>query len=295
LIKDDSRGQIFSLDILVALIPLVIILGMVGSDMDNILYLTQNTVFQSSTERVAADAASTLIETSGTPPDWEQSGDSGVVGLAKYDPGLNMSVENYLSPHKLNALNETHMEELLGPNYGFYLKISRADDKSILVRSPIGTYNDSAKNIVKVERLVTTSGLQLETSLEGLIRATGKPKTYETNFLTDKNYVESYDYYVLVINRGYNSVIINVNGNPVVPHDIIKQDVTEHIELINDTYLKNETNFLDNIVSVTAESNPGNSMDVYVVSAPKGTSEDEIDLNNIKVRNCIFELYVWVK
>ncbi len=295
LIEDDSRGQVFSLDILIALIPLTIILGMVGADMDNMLYLTQDTVFQSSTERVAADAASALIETSGTPPDWEQSGDLKVVGLAKYDNNMNMSMENYLSPHKLNALNEDNMQELIGPNYGFYLKISRADDKSILVRNPIGTYNDSAKNVVKVERLVTTSGLQVETSLEGLVRATGKPKTYETDFATNKIYVESYDYWILVNNSGYNSAIITVNGNTVVGHDEIKQDVPELKKWINDTYLKNETNFLDNLVSVTAASNPGNKMDVYVISAPKGTPESEISLDNIKLRNCMFELYVWVK
>ncbi len=43
---DDPRGFIISLDLLFAIIPLTIVLGMVSADMGNILYEIEDTVFQ---------------------------------------------------------------------------------------------------------------------------------------------------------------------------------------------------------------------------------------------------------
>jgi hypothetical protein len=293
LLREDSRGQIFSLDLLLALIPITLIIGMAAANMDSMLYLTQSAVFQSSTERVAADTVNTLIETSGSPYNWEQVGNPSVVGLARYDSGKKIPVENYLSPFKLNALQSQHIQSILGPEYGFFLNISRIDNKAPIKIE--GTYNNSAQNIIKVERLVVTSNLQLEASLEGLIRATGEPRTYETIFQTNNIYVAAYDYWVLVINRGYTAASIDVNNNPVVTENMIKDDEPKDPIWINDTYLKNQTQLLDNIVTVRGRSTPGNSMDVYVISAPKGTPRNEINLENIKLRQCFFEFYVWVK
>ncbi|MGZ7118806.1 MAG: hypothetical protein ACXVH2_03795 [Methanobacterium sp.] len=294
LLRKDSDGQIFSIDLLLALIPIALLLGMAASDMDNMFYLVQGTIFQSSTERVATDTVNTLVETSGSPYNWETNGSLSVVGLAKYDTNKNMSVENYLSPYKLNALQPQHIQNLLGPEYGFYFNLSRADNKAISLKT-IGNYNNSAQNIVKVERLVVTSNLQLEASLEGLIRATGQPRTYTTTFQSNNVTVGAYDYWVLVINRGYDSASVDVNTNPVVSQNEIKHDTTEIKKLINGTYLKNQTQLMDNVVTVRGQSTPGNSMDVYIISAPKGTPESEINLENTKLRQCFFEFYVWVK
>lgn len=294
LLKKDSGGQIFSLDLLLALIPITLLIGMAAVGMDNMLYLMQGTVFQSSTERVASDTVNTLIETSGSPYNWEQVGNISVVGLARHDSRKRMPVENHLSPHKLNALQVQHIQNLLGPEYGFYLRITRADNRNILIRS-MGEFNDSAPNIVKVERLVLTSNLQLETSLEGLIRATGQPRTYETVFQTNNIRVAAYDYWVLVINRGYAAASVHVNNKKVVGEHEFKPHITEIKNQINDTYLKNQTQLLDNIVSIRGRSEPGSSMDVYVISAPRGTPEREINLENIRLRQCFFEFYVWVR
>ncbi len=293
-LRRDSEGQIFSIDLLLALIPIVLLLGMAASDMDNIYYLVQGTVFQSSTERVASDSVNALVETSGSPNNWEIVGNLSVVGLAKYDTKKNMSVENYLSPYKLNALQPQYVQNLLGPEYGFFLNLSRVDNKAVTLKT-IGNYNNTAQNIIKVERLVVTSNLQLEASLEGLIRATGQPRTYETTFQSNGATVGAYDYWVLVLNRGYDSASVDVNSNPVVTQSEIKHDITEIKKLINSSYLKNQTQLMDNIVTVRGQSTPGNSMDVYIISAPKGTPESEISLENTKLRQCNFEFFVWVK
>ncbi len=63
----DKQGFVFSLDLLLALIPLTILFGTLVISMDNITYLSQSTIFQSSLERHASDVADALVETSGVP------------------------------------------------------------------------------------------------------------------------------------------------------------------------------------------------------------------------------------
>jgi len=297
-ISKDSRGFAISMDLLLAIIPLTILLGMVTVNMDNMFYLTEQTVFQSSIERVGTDAVDTLIETSGTPVYWEQTSNPQVVGLARYDTTKKIPLENYLSPHKINALKESYIQDLVGPKYGYYLKITRIENSSVTIKT-IGNNNTppaaNIPNIVKIERLVVTSNLQIEASLEGLIRATGQPRTYTTTFQTNDVYVASYDYWVLVINRGYDSASVDVNTNPVVREFEIKKDIPEVKKQIDKTFLRNQTMLLDNIVTVRGRSTPGNSMDVYIISAPPGTPASEISLGNIAPLKCRFEFYIWVR
>lgn len=291
LIKDKG-GFVFSLDLLLALIPLTILLGTVVMSMDNVMYLSQNTIFQSSLERHASDVADALVETPGVPYDWEQTGNPSTVGLTRYDVLKGLPNKNYLAPVKVAALNDTHMRELIGPQYGYYLNITSSDGLQI---KTLGTYNASAQNIARVERFVLTTKLERITSLEGLIRDAGQPRTYTTNFPTNNIYLQIYDYWVIVINRGYDSAFVDVNGNRVIPPDEINQHITEIKKQINETYLYNNTTFIDNILAVRTQSNPGASMDVYVIAAPKGTPIEEINLNNIKIRAAKLILYLWVR
>lgn len=57
----------------------------------------------------------------------------------------------------------------------------------------------------------------------------------------------------------------------------------------------NETYFQDNVVNVRTVSTPGSTMDVYVIAAPKGTPEQDINLDNIKLRPAKLELYIWTR
>lgn len=288
----DRRGFAFSLDVLLALIPLTILLGMLAADMDNIMYLTQSTIYQSSLDRQASDIADALVESSGTPPDWEQKGNPQSIGLARYDPVKKMPQKNYLSPSKIAGMNTTNMGELVGPEYGYYINISTTE--GLTVRT-LGTLNTSAPDIARVERYVLTMKVERVGSIEGLIRDAGQPRTYTTNFPTNDAYLRIYDYWVLVINRGYDSAFVDVNNNRVVPPNEINRHITEIKEQINETYLYNDTQFRDNILSVRTQSNPGASMDVYILAAPKGTPPEQITLDNVRVRPARFVLYLWLK
>lgn len=294
-LRADSRGFAFSLDVLLALIPLTIILGMAVANMDNIMYLSENTIYQSSLQRVGSDAADTLVETSGVPYNWENMGNSSTVGLAKYDINKNLTVKNLMSPAKLSAVDINDLEALVGSGYGVYLKVSSANSNNSTIIRTVGTYNSSSQNIVRVERLVSASNLDLVADLEGLIRDAGQPRTYTTIFPTNDAYVQAYDYWVLVINRGYNSATVDVNNNQVLDPNEINQHITEIKQKIDVPFMYNQTYLQDNVVNVRTVSTPDSTMDVYVIAAPKGTPEKDINLDNIKLRPAKLELFIWTR
>lgn len=280
------------MDLLIAIIPLTILMGMMVTDMDNMFYTMQSAVYQSSLDRVGNDAVNTLIKTSGSPYNWEQIGTPQVVGLAKYDNLKQMPVQNYLSAAKLAGLKSSHIQNLTGPNYGFYLNITTVDSNRNI--KTVGTpHNSSIPNVARIERIVIASNIDLITSLEGLIRDAGQPRTYSTTFPTNDASILANDYWVIVENRGYNSATVTVNSNRVVRPEDINQHITELKRRINDTYMKNASFMQDNAVDVRTVSTPGASMDVYIIAAPKGTPESEINLENIKPRQCRFIFYIW--
>jgi hypothetical protein len=291
----DSRGFAFSLDVLLALIPLTIILGMAVANMDNINYLSENTIFQSSLDRTAADAADALVESPGTPLNWEAGGNIYTPGLARYDFSKNATQKNVLAPSKVGAINTTLLQNLIGPDYGAYLTITVANESNATVIKTVGTYNNTAPNIVRMERLVSTSKLDFVTSMEGLIRDAGQPRTYTTTFPTNYFSVTTFDYWVIVVNNGYNSANVQANSNVVIPSNEFSQHIDLIKKQINPGFLFNQTNFQDNVISVRTVSNPGSTMDVYVIAAPKGTPASDITLDRVKLRNAKLVLYVWTR
>lgn len=303
-IYDDSRGQLFSLDLLFALIPIVLVLGMVASDMDNITYLIQDTVYRSSTERVAADTLNTLLETSGNPPTWEQNGTPNVAGLAKYDAGKGAPVEGTLTASKLGALDEADVQSIVGNNYGFCLNVTTINGSTLLkgLSTNGAGYNNSASDIVRVEKVANYGRLDIVSSIKDAIRDPGQPRTYTSPpdpFPTNNFYLTIYDYYVLVVNRGYDSATVDINGNTVVKGNDFKGQNDRYRTLdpfpIDESFMKNNTTLMDNIVTVRTTSNPGASMDVYIIQAPKGTPTTDISLDNVKPIPCRVVLYLWTK
>jgi hypothetical protein len=290
-LDDDSRGFLLSMDLLIALIPMTIIMGMMVADMDNVLYTVQSSVYQSSLERVGADTVNTLIKTSGSPYDWQDIGTPQIVGLAMYDTKKDAPVANTLSPNKLIKLKKSDIQNLVGPGYDFYLDISTTDGNRNIKK--VGTLSADAPDVVRIERLVLSSNLEVVSSLEGTIRDVGESRPYTITFQTSASSIENYDYWILVVNNGFESVNVDVNGNSVVNSSHVNQDTEEFPMEINETFLKNEDDFQDNSVTVTPLSTQGASMDVYVIAVPKDTSAAEITYDNIKLNYCRFIFYIW--
>lgn len=300
LLRKDSNGQIFSLDLLLALIPIALIIGMAAADMDNMLYLTQSAVFQSSTERVASDTVHTLLETSGSPIDWEMTGNPRIAGLAEYDQIKSVPVEGTVDAIKLGALNQSHVQNMIGNDYGYFINVTRVGDS--YSAKTLGTYNSTANNIVRIERFVLYGYLKVVSSAKDLIRYTpGNPRVYTSPpnpFATNLNYLNTFDYYVLVENKGYNSSTVDINNNRVVKPEDFNPPSTNYVTRawkVNSTFLYNETGFMNNTVTVRGVSNPWSSLNVYIVQVPKDTAESEINLDNIEPKRYRFQFYLWVK
>lgn len=299
-LDDDSRGFLISMDLLIAIIPLTIILGMVTADMGNIMYELEDTVFRGSLDRTAADAMNTLLETSGTPPEWEKTGNISIVGLAKYDLSKSKPIEGTISPNKLEFVlnNPSYVQDLFGNSYGYYFTINTMDTNTSMGSQ--GTYNSSAPEVVRVDKVVLCSRLETVSSLLGEIRYTGQSRNYiAPSFQTSKRYTDRYDYYILFVNTGgaaANSATVKINTNSIT----IPSAQIYNAQLINSSYLlinsSNVNQFFNNSVEVNMTSSSfGSSMDFYIVQVPKGTGSSYVNYNNVVPKKCMFILYVWPK
>lgn len=290
-LDDDSRGFVVSLDLLIAIIPLTIMIGMVSADMGNIMFQIEDTVYRSSLDRVATDAMNTLLETSGNPTDWQDSGNAIVAGLAQYDADKLSPIEGTISTRKLAALKESDMEKIVGDQYGFFLNVTRKEDSAFINSS--GTYDNTAKDIVKTERLALYSPFEVVSKSEGQIRGAGavRPYTDIPSFKTNSYYTQTFDYWILIETNGYTSANVTINNNTIV---FESSNITKPHK-INSTFFNDEPEFKNNTVSIMAESVPLNWMNFYIVEVPKNTPERLIILNNVKPKVCVVDLYLWVK
>lgn len=307
-IKRDSRGYMFSLDLLLALIPITIVLGMVAGDIDNMMYQVQDTVFRGSMDRVAFDTMDTLLETSGEPTNWEETGNPSVVGLVANDSS-GRTVEGTIDTNKLSSLTKSDVQNLLGDDYGFFFKVTSLKTNNILINltsnstvsESLGSSTSSANDVVRVERVALYSHFKIVSSAKDLLRYTGTPRVYSyppNPFQTNKHYLQVYDYWVVVVNRGYNSATVNINSVSVVDQHDFNGENTRFITItkqVDSSILANETSLMDNPVDVRGTSNPGDSLDVYIVQVPKGTPESDVNINSAVPQKVRVELYIWNK
>lgn len=312
LLDRDSRGYALSLDLLLALIPLTILLGVVAADMDNMYYQMEDTVFRGSTERVAADTLDTLLETSGDPYNWEQSNTTPpVVGLARYDLTKQMPIQNVLSPYKVGAVKSPYIQNLLGSEYGYFFSMSYLEtgtNVKNISSTPTITSADSitAEDVVRIERTVLYS--EFEIVSEGInIRATGKsnPVSSPPNvFMTNVAYNEAFDYWIYLESVGPTTVTsgwVTINGYDVVyPTDFRSGTVlvVKQIPIVDDkgnTILKNESNLLPNSVVLMIEGSPTDKMNVYIIQVPKGTPESAVNPEGGNRQPCRVEFFVWLR
>ena len=298
-LSNDSRGFAISLDFLLALIPITLLLGVVASDMDNILFEIEDTVFRSSMDRTAGDALNTLVSTSGDPYNWENTGNPSIVGLAQYDTSTGMSDEGMLDPIKLGTLKDSQIQGLVGANYNFYIQIStinKGGNPQILKTFGNNSFSN-AKDVVKVERIVQTSNFKIVSSVIGQIRYTGGIRSFNIpSFPTSYNLNQTFDYWILITNNiGFTGVTVSVNNFAI---NFTSTNIN-NANLINSQYLKlnssNPTLFTNNTITMNGTGTFPCSLDIYIVQTPKGTNAEDINTNSVVAKNCTFDFYLWLK
>jgi hypothetical protein len=290
---DDPRGFIISLDLLFAIIPLTIVLGMVSADMGNILYDIEDAVYRSSTDRVAEDTMNTLADTSGDPYNWEQTGTVNIVGLAKYDTSKGKPIPGNIDPNKLALITTTNIQNIIGNNnYGFNITITTHN--GTVLNPPLGINAPSnTKDIVRVDKVVLCSKLNSVTSIISQIKYSGQTRTYTVPSFSTSNFtISKYDYYILFVNTGGNAnsnATVTINSNTI----ILNSTSIFTAQNINSTMLQTNSSTPNTVTLNVTTSNIGDSMDFYIVQAPKNTDKNYVNYNNVVPQNCTLTLYLW--
>lgn len=299
LLSRDSRGFALSLDLLLAIIPLTLVLGFVAADMDNLLYQMEDTVFRGASDRAASDAVTNLLSTSGDPVDWETTGTSNIVGLAQYDTAKGAPIEGTIDPLKLAAINDAQVQGIIGPNYHYYMNVSTINKTgaSQNLKTLGNSSYASAKDIVKVERIVLASKFKVISSLVGQIRYTGGTRSYTINpFQTSSTSTTLYDYWIFMANNnGFTAASVSINNNVFTFNSSTSIGTPQKI---NSTFLitnsSNPNQYYNNTVSMNATGGFPSSMDFYIVQTPKNVSATEITTDSVVPKRSILDFYLWL-
>lgn len=152
----DKKGQLLTLDLLLALVPLTIILGMSASALGGIINQIQEYSFLYSTQRQASDAMDVLIKTPGVPPNWNSTNPPTTPGLAVYS--CNRALPNFLDYDKLLALDETLISQLFPNGTNVYFEAVNLQTNTTiktLTYNATGVSLENAANVFVVERVVS--------------------------------------------------------------------------------------------------------------------------------------------
>jgi hypothetical protein len=153
---EDRKGQLLTLDLLLALVPLTIFLGISASALGGVVHQIQEYSFFYSMQRQTADAADVLVKTPGVPQDWNATNPPTVPGLAVYS--CNRASPNFLEYDKLTALDETMISQLVSNGTNVYFE---AVDLLTNTTIKAVTYNttgipiEAAANVFAVKRVVS--------------------------------------------------------------------------------------------------------------------------------------------
>lgn len=147
-----SRAQLFTLDLLLALIPLTIVLGVSANAIGGVVTQVQEYAVGYSIQRATNDAADALAKTPGVPLDWNSTNPPTVPGIAYYDPAKNYMVPILIDETKMAILNVTHVGQLLGNRYPYYnLTIRGLENVTVNVTVCNGT-KTNVTDLAVVER-----------------------------------------------------------------------------------------------------------------------------------------------
>ena len=149
------------------------------------------------------------------------------VGLAKYDSSNKLPLEYVLSTDKVGAITPANVQSMLGNQYSFQLLITTLKTgKTIRDLNSVGNTKtrEDAPDVVAVERIVSISEFDIVTEFKN-IKLLSRPPQYTGYFLTNRAYLDAFDYYVYIENADKVSSAttswVEINGvsgnNRVVP------------------------------------------------------------------------------
>ncbi|MCK9151121.1 hypothetical protein [Methanobacterium alcaliphilum] len=316
-LKKDSRGLLFSTDLLFSLIIILVIIGGSADLMDITSSNMQDHVFRSGFEKIVIDTTDILIKTPGTPVNWEESNDFSIVspGLAEIADD-EVKVSGVLSLKKIIALKKYMVQENIFPEYIESNIVIYPLNKNI---QPISIKNNTippnSQEIVLVNRTVTCDFQYMNCILQ--VNLDNNSKNHQeicshrehASALELKNYMwtcknfkvslkdlNSRDYYLIMEpNQGNNEeswILDNVDSKINEENKFNGAAVKLNDKISSLMNSKNQTLLYLHIKSV---KNAEKSICTYVVSAPKNTSPEAIKEYYVHPQRCYFVVSAWIK
>jgi hypothetical protein len=148
----NNKAQLFTLDLLLALVPLTLVLGMSANAMGGVVTQIQEYAFFYSMQRQAGDAADVLIKTPGVPPGWNSTIAPVTIGLAKYNSTEDRTYPHILDSEKIGALTTGSLQQLLKGYRYFNLSIQSINESVAFSKVLSSGSKASVSNIVVVRR-----------------------------------------------------------------------------------------------------------------------------------------------
>lgn len=317
--KKDNKAQIFSLDVLLALIIITVILGISADAMDLVSYKAQDYSSRLSLEGITADAADMLIKSSGSPDKWEDYGIKGdtVPGLAKKEAGR--TVPNTLSFIKILKLKDNYALLMYGNVLPYGVNSSMVIYPIDPSLSPIIVANDTvpegASEVAVANRTVLCDFMYIS----AVIKIRGHKdqpwsENQEFEVCSQKEHSNSKTgtfgwtcHHFNVTSGDLNSTDFYVITDPSYVSDsarwgIDKADIQKNCNekfsnvpvLVNNkiaAVMGNNTNAVLWFHVLNGDSR--DSFDSYVIGVPRGTPLDDVKLNYLGPQPCFFVLKVW--
>ena len=296
-----TKAQLFTLDLLLALIPLTIALGMSANAISGVATQVQDYTYWYSYHRMVNDAMDVIIKTPGEPPDWNSINPPTTLGLANYTNTSGVG-PYYLDSRKVGALNasinggllyQVCLSRLLGNETFPYLSLSFLGATVNTTNLSITFINGSranALNIYAVERLALLDIEKIVSIMEEVghfeTNATpccgnpgGGTRVYNETFFISSGDLSLYDYWLYgelqsgtVTNKygiapGLAGTGCNCTGGTFNNLDNPDPDVKKSI----DTELVENS---DNILFVRPKGN--GQANYYIIRVPVGTPSELI-------------------
>ena len=317
--KKDKKAQIFSLDVLLALIIITVILGISADAMDMVSYKAQDYSSRLSLERITADAADTLIKSSGSPDKWEEykiKGDT-VPGLVKKE--VDQAVPNTLSFVKILKLKDNYAPLMYGGLLPYCVDSSMVIYPMDLSLSPIIVMNDtvpeSASEVAVANRTVLCEfmhisavikiGMHKDQQVSEECEVCPHADHNQNNLKTGDSGWTCHHFNVTAVDL--NSTDFYVVTDPAYVADSARWGI-DKVDIpwdCNEKFSSGPILVNDKIVGVMGNDTKAvlwfhvlngdsrDSFDIYILGVPRGTPLDDVKLSYLGPQPCFFVLKVW--
>jgi len=319
----NSRGQIFTLDMLFALILVTLIIGFSGQALEQITGRAEGYSARFSLERTANDAADVLVKTVGIPYNWEENvGILETLGLTEMDGFTGKPLQNNLKVGKIAQLkilckntnwNPSKPEvnsamEFFGGSSNFEIRVIDGASENVLWDIwPRWDNNrpgvDNSLEVAAVRRAITVKYGEIRADSGLKVRLPGSPQVYKVWFYVGPGELDVYDWYIIATtpDQMIESVFLYVNRDTSKNYDYHYDPPSNGPE---STFPKVHGGLqVDmpgrvhegwNFINIETASGPKRYIEVYVMIVPHCTPWQNVNLTASQLGvPAVFELKLW--